>query len=385
MNVLIVVPWDQERGGVATVVNKLAKHLSENGHTVAFLHPGETERPVSRTTRAGYPGFELNLRSPYIPERSVRSRVAFWLTFPRTLYRLRQLLREQAIDIISIHYPLQAFVYFAFCRWLLGTRLVVSVHGADLMPNGECPPRRPIALHWLIRSCDHLTAPSQHYLDSILGEFPYLRERALAIHNGIDVEEFQSTARAEVPSDDTILCIAAHNPKKGLDVLLQAMALVRARGVDLHLVLLGDGPLRPELEAQAQQLCISDLVRFAGFQDLPEVRHQLQRCRLFVLPSRSEPFGIVILEAMTYGKPVIATSVGGIPEFVTHRENGLLVPPDQPQLLADAICTLSGDPALQEALGRAGAATVLAKFTYQQTGAKYEKLFRTLSGRRERS
>lgn len=383
MNIMIVVPWDQKRGGVATVVNKLAKYLSERGHSVTFLHPGNAERPLRRTTHAGAPGIELNLRNPFIPEHPWRSRAAFWLTLPRTLYRLQRLTRELEIDLVSVHYPLQSFVYFVFCRWLLGTRLVISVHGTDLMPIGEYPPRRPRALQWLLRSCDLLTAPSQHYLDDILIDFPQLRERALAIHNGIDVEEYQGCNPPEVPPaettpEDAILCIAAHNSKKAIDVLLQALALVRSRGVDLKLTLVGDGPLRSALELQAEQLGIADQVRFTGPLELPAVKLHLQRCRLFVLPSRDEPFGIAILEAMAHGKPVIATRVGGIPEIISHLENGLLVPPDDPQALAAAICTLHNEPALRDRLSRRGMATVLERFTYQHTGARFESLFSEL-------
>lgn len=375
MNVLIVAPWDQDRGGVATVANKLARHLSENGHPVSFFHPGMSESPVRKTTRAGYPGFEQNLRSPFIPGRPLRSTIAFWLTLPRTLYRLVQLLREEQVDIVSIHYPIQSFVYFALCRLLLGVRVVVSVHGADLMPNGERPAYRPRALRWLLHNSDYLTAPSVDYLESILVEFPYLRERSIVIHNGIDITEFEDGAAESSSTGNNILCIAAHNPKKGLDILIRAMAQVRPRGLDLQLVLVGDGPLRPELEGLAQKLGVADLVHFAGFQELPAVRCHLSKCKLFVLPSRAEPFGIVILEAMIHGKPVIATHVGGIPEIVTHLENGYLVPPDDPEALANALCTLCSDPALRQRLGGAGLATVQERFTHRHTGSKFESLF----------
>jgi glycosyltransferase involved in cell wall biosynthesis len=407
MNVMIVVPWDQARGGVATVVNKLAAHLTDKGHAVSFFHPGASEHPQPKTTQAGYPGFELNLRNPFIAAHPLRSRVAFWLLLPRTLFRLLELLRERQIDIISIHYPLPSFVYFALCRLLLRNRLVVSVHGADLMPDGEYAPRYPRPLRLLLRTCDHLTAPSKHYLESILARFPYLRHRSTAIHNGIDVAEFQDGSNATELWHDTgvtapligieltevqhgtrhtapsILCIAAHNPKKGLDILLQALALVRTRGVALKLVLVGDGPLRPKLEELARQLDLDDQVQFAGFQDLPAVRRHLQQCGLFVLPSRAEPFGIVILEAMIHGKPIITTRVGGIPEIVTHLKDGYLIPPEDPQALAAAICEVAQDSLLRQRLGMAGTATVHERFTYQHTGSKFELLFRDLIMRQD--
>jgi glycosyltransferase involved in cell wall biosynthesis len=406
MRVMIVVPWDQERGGVATVVNNLARYLTDAGHEVAFLHPGGSERISAKTTRAGFRGYEINLRPPSVPSNPLRSRIAFWLLLPRTLLRLLALLREREIELVNVHYPLNSFIYFAITRVLLRHRLVVSVHGADLAPGGEQPSRHHWAIRWLVRSCDRLTAPSAHFLDDALSQFKMVRARAVAIHNGIDPEELRGagapdgptvsrhidgvssacamapdTARGTAPA--ALLCIAAHNPKKGIDTLLEAVARLRRRGVDLDLKLVGDGPLRGELEGLAGHLGITDVVSFEGFQPLPEVRERLRHCGIFVLPSRSEPFGIVILEALVHGKPVIATRVGGIPEIVTHLENGFLVTPDDADALAEAILRLHRDDALRERLGRAGITTVEEHFTHKHAGARYELLFSDLIRRKD--
>ncbi len=382
MNILLMVPWDQERGGVATVVNKLAAYLTERGHAVYLLFPGETERPLATTSRAGFRAFKMNLRVPFVPTRPLRSMTAFWLMFPLTLYRLLKLLRQHEIDVVNIHYPTAAAIYFTLCRVLRPIRVVVSAHGADIIPTGRPPTRQRWALRWLLRRCDHVTAPSKNYLESIWAYFPYIGTKSTYIHNGIEIEEFRVQTAISSATPGNLLCIAAHNPKKGIDVLLRAMALVRSSGVDLSLVLAGDGPLRPELETLARELGISDIVEFAGFQDLPALKQQLHRASLFVLPSREEPFGIVILEAMVFGKPVLTTTVGGIPEIVTHLENGYLVPPDDAEALADAIITLSGDASLRQRLGAAGHASILERFTHRHTGAKFELLFSELVGQR---
>jgi glycosyltransferase involved in cell wall biosynthesis len=379
MNILLMVPWDHQRGGVATVVNKLARHLIDNGHTVYFLFPGESGRPVARRSSAGFPAFELNLRVPFIPTHPLRSIGAFWLLLPLSLFRLLKFLLTYDIDIVNIHYPTPAAVYFVLCRAVRRIRVVVSVHGADMVPIGQTDVRKRWSMRWLLRSCDHVTAPSKSYLDHLSASCPYIRTKATHIHNGIDVAEFQEGSPVDAADGKTILCIAAHNQKKGLDVLLRAMALVRSRGLDLNLVLLGEGPLRHQLEELARQLGIDDSVHFAGFQGLQEVRRQLRRCMVFVLPSRVEPFGIAILEAMVFGKPVLATTVGGIPEIITHLENGYLVPPDDSDALADAVATLASDPDLRQQLGAAGLLTVQKRFTHRHTGATFEALFSRLA------
>ena len=114
-------------------------------------------------------------------------------------------------------------------------------------------------------------------------------------------------------------------PKKGLRVLLQAMAALNMGGNDprCQLLIVGEGPARESLEALSRQLGLSDCTVFAGARrDIPRILPLLD---LFVLPSLYEGFGIAILEAMAAGKPVVATAVGGIPEFVVPGETGLLV------------------------------------------------------------
>src|SRR5688500_9744165 len=128
LNVLLVVPWDQESGGVASVVGYLARYLETQGHRVLFLHPGASERVRYKKTNWGFQGVELNLRTPLVAGHRLRSVCAFLVTFLFTLIQLLRLLRAHNIGVVNIHYPGESFVYFAFCRWLLPIRLVVSIH-----------------------------------------------------------------------------------------------------------------------------------------------------------------------------------------------------------------------------------------------------------------
>jgi glycosyltransferase involved in cell wall biosynthesis len=374
LNILIVVPWDQQRGGVATVVNTLAQRLTTRGHGVHFLHPGQGDRVTTKTTKAGFPGFQLNLRVPLLRERPLRSLLGFLLTLPRTIQQLLALLRRHAIDVVHIHYPFPASIHFVLCRLLHPFVLVVSAHGTDLRPLGRRPRRQPLTLRWLIRSCDRLIVPSKGYLEDILLDFPAARSRAVTVHNGIDVAVFSSPTPEREPAEPYILCVASHNQVKGLDLLLRAVALLRGRGDDTLVVLAGDGPLRPELEQLARRLGIEHAVRFAGRQELGPLLDLLQGCTFVVVPSRAESFGITSLEAMAVGKPVVATRVGGIPEVVAHGDTGLLVPPENEEALCAAMQLLLRDRDLQRRLGRAGKLRVLEHFTADRMSARYEEV-----------
>jgi glycosyltransferase involved in cell wall biosynthesis len=380
LKVLFVLPWDQKRGGVTSVVSNVAAYLIERGHRIWFLIPGLGERPSPKTTQLGMAGFEMRLREPITAEQPLRSTIAFWLLLPRTVWRVRRLLRDHEIDIVNIHYPTASFVYFALCRLFSKFSLVVSVHGADLMPDGNFMRRYSWALRFLLSRSDHVTSPSSNYLETVLARWPQLRHKARYIHNGVGVSEFEMAA-CSAPDTPYALTIAMHNEKKALDVLLHAIAIARERGFNMKVMLVGDGPLEQELKQLAQRLGVADQAQFVGFLGLDAVRELLNGCSFFVLPSRSEPFGIALLEAMAVGKAVVATRVGGIPEFVRDGSNGILVEPNDPDALAEALCKMVTDASRRERMGMAGKQIVLEGFTALHQGRRFEALFAAPRGR----
>lgn len=381
VRLLITAPRDQKRGGVIAVANGVGQHLVRQGHEVVFFYPGDPEQPCERVTPNGLRGFDMRLRPPVVEERRLRSVAAFWAFLPRTVWRLQRLLRDQQIDVVNIHYPGPEFIYFAICHLLRRFALVVSVHGADLMPAGKHLRRLPLSLRFLLNRSDRITAPSKAYMEAILSRLPALRSKSEYIHNGIDVAELRAGVDATGADDCYTLTIAMLNEKKALDVLIRALPEARANGFVMPVLLAGDGPLKGKLCELAQSLGVDDQVRFLGFQELDAIRDLLQRCTFFVLPSRSEPFGIAILEAMSLGKAVVATRVGGIPEFVVDGHNGILVEPDNPVALAEALRRVSSDGALRQRLGLAARRTVETQYTRERMGQQYMQVFESLVGR----
>jgi len=385
MNVLIVVPWDQEWGGVASVVGNVAIQLQKRGHHVWFLHPGESQSLRVKVTKWNFPGYELNLRNPYVPERPVKSVIGFSVYLCHTLYQLYTLLVRHDIDIVNIHYPLGSGVYFTFLRRLLRLKLVISVHGADLLPKGIPEDRYSKPLQLLMNSADWLVAPSQSMLDAVLTKFPKLQTRASAIHNAVDMAEFEPDGPEELQRGQHILCIALHHPRKAIDVLIKAFKMFSQIHTEVELWLVGDGPVTGQLENLAQQLGLTEQVKFMGCQDRPGVRKLLRQCSFLVLPSRDEPFGIAILEAFASRKPVVASAIGGIPEIIEDGKNGILVEPENPQALCDAMTTVWTDRELAERFACVGYATVKQHFQWETAAARYEATFMKLLGQMNRS
>ncbi len=211
------------------------------------------------------------------------------------------------------------------------------------------------------------------------------------IPNGVDLVRFTpreppADLRASLglpPGAPVVASVGRFVPYKGYRYLLEAARLVREAADDVHWILVGDGELRSELEAQCRSQGLEAWVRFTGWrEDIPEI---LAMADLFVLPSLGEHFGRVLIEAMAMGKAVVATDAGGVPEIVVHGETGLLVSPAQPRPLADAVLSLVNDPAWARRLGQAGRLRAEAEFSLSRHVKSVETLYAELLGMKRAS
>jgi glycosyltransferase involved in cell wall biosynthesis len=204
-------------------------------------------------------------------------------------------------------------------------------------------------------------------------------ERLAVIPNGIDLAEFP-TARAAASHDRPFVFLyigRLYPEQKGLATLIEAFAsLPRQPGAQLRLVGEDWGGLSIVRDL-ARTRGVGDSVVTTGTLSRSELLRELARADVLVLPSRFEPFGIVLLEAMAAGLPIVASRVGGIPEIVLDGETGLLVPPDRPAALATALQQLRNDPALGRQLGAAGRRRV-EQFSWERIAPKFLALFEEL-------
>ncbi len=199
------------------------------------------------------------------------------------------------------------------------------------------------------------------------------------VHCGADLQRFRPSPAAIPPGDRRerpldLLCVGRLVPEKGQSLLLDAIALLRDRGVAVCLTIAGAGPDRATLEARADRLGVCESVRFLGAvnQDImPEV---LRDAQVFCLPSFAEGVPVVLMEAMATGLPVVTTVIAGIPELVTDQVNGLLVAPGRADLLADAVAQLT-DGELRARMGQEGRRTVALAFDSQRCAGDLASLF----------
>jgi phosphatidylinositol alpha-1,6-mannosyltransferase len=169
----------------------------------------------------------------------------------------------------------------------------------------------------------------------------------------------------------------SREPFKRVDTLLEAMPHVLQRH-RAELSIIGTGSRLDEYVALVQTLGIEEEVHFLGHVDHSKLPAHYASAHLFVLPSRMENFPLVLLEAMAGGLPVVATAVGGVPEMVVHGETGLLIPPNDPQALAEAINSLLDDPERMEAMGAKGRQRVMERFTWDKVAERMVGYFREI-------
>lgn len=181
---------------------------------------------------------------------------------------------------------------------------------------------------------------------------------------GVDTASWRPLPSREPPTPHALnlLCVGRLHASKGFDVALGALRLCLDRGVDAHLLLLGDGPERAALTELAGRLRLDGRVAFKGSVPEDEVRRSMGSADLFLLPSHAEPLGVVVMEAMAMATPVIATAAGGVGEIVTAGVDARTVPPGDAAALAAAILDLAHDPQARRALGLRGRASVVARF-----------------------
>ncbi len=262
------------------------------------------------------------------------------LMMPHNLFRL---LKELNIHIVHTH-NISSEVYSRIAGMMAQTPIIVfHQHGAPTELQLKVK-----SLDLLLRKPDKIIAVSHDTKKMLQEELKISQDKIDVVYNGIQ----ESPNDFPVTEGSTIFTVCRLVPEKGLRYLIDAMTSVKEKIPDVKLLIIGDGPSRGELEKQAIKNSLGETVSFVGFQQFPEKNYD--KYDIFVLPSLEEGFGLALIEAMSYGKPVIATRTGGIPEIIEDGVNGILVPPKDHKALANALVSLLSDTDLRKRLALEG-------------------------------
>ena len=289
---------------------------------------------------------------------------------PFALMRLVRVLSQERVTILQTH-GARANFYGRVAGWLAGVPVVISTAHNSIGDYEVSHLKRWIyaaALRATLRWSKRIICVSDAIRRDVVRDDPAAAGLAETVHNGIDRRLFQGVVdrtrlRRELGLTDgpLLVTVARLSQPKGHCDLIEALALLRVQWPQLQCVCVGDGELKESLKALAADRGLSSMCRFVGSRD--DVMEFYAAADVVVLPSHSEGFPFVILEALAMGKPVIATSVNGVPEVIEHLKTGLLVKARDVAGLAGAIQSLLEHPDRARQLGNAGRAVVQARFT----------------------
>lgn len=353
-------------GGVAAHVAMLARALPDHGWSPVVAGPAEAV-VYPELERAGVPLVRLPIG------RSLRP-----APYGRALRRLIAMTRGGGFDLLHAHSSKAGAIARVAAR-LTRTPAVYTPHCFGFV--GPVSPVRKVASTVveaaLCRLTDAIVCVADEERRVALRHHVAPATRLHVVHNGSPTCD--GTAEplpdlADLPPGLVAGCVSVLRPQKGVDVFVQAAADVLERRPDASLVVVGDGDRRAELEALAATLGVADRMRFTAF--APPSARALRSLDVFVLPSRWEAFPISVLEALACGVPQVATDVGGTAEAVVEGETGLLVPPEDPRALADAIVALLDAPERRASMAAASRARHAEHFTVDAMAAATAGVYR---------
>ncbi len=357
-------------GGVEQVVRQLCDRLVKRGHTVMIL----TIRTCPSLTLETSPGLTIH-RVPGLD-------MTKWLGIQQALSTRIfgtsiRLIRNFRPDVIHAHNLFfRTTETAAILKLFFGIPLVTTLHlgkpqGGSWMFNRIIRVYELTFGRFIVHQSDHTIAVSQavaEHTRQISGHPP----PPTVIPNGVDTVLFHPEQNPGHPAQ-VVLFVARMVPNKGPKTLVRAAALVLHHHPQAQFVLVGDGPLRNQLQEQVNHLGIEQAVQFLGLRhDVPDLMRQ---ANVFVRPSTLEGMPLTILEAMASGLPVVATPVGGTPELVKDGVNGYLVPVNDHDALANSIIKLLDNPSLAEKMGQRGREMVEMDYTWDAAAEQTERVY----------
>jgi N-acetyl-alpha-D-glucosaminyl L-malate synthase BshA len=361
-------------GGSGVVATELGKHLAERGHEISFV------------------SYETPLRLGTLPERVSYHEVEIeqyplLKHFPYTLAlasKLAEVARLQNLDILHAHYAIPFGAAALLARQIVSERpvkVVMTLHGTDITLVGNNASFKPVT-KMAIEQADAVTVVSRYLREETHRQFEVDRDLEV-IYNFIDPERHENDPCPCVPAcsrltQKTLMHISNFRPVKRIRDVVAVFAKVSAV-VNSRLVLVGDGPDRPLAVETAKELGVLDRVRFVGVVD--QVATLLNVADLFLLPSSTESFGLVALEAMASGVPVIASDTGGIPEVVQDGVTGFLAPVGDVDRMAACAIDLLRDERKRRLFGSAGRERARDQFDYQKIVPQYEAVYERILAR----
>jgi glycosyltransferase involved in cell wall biosynthesis len=368
MNICLVsqeYPPETARGGIGTQTWNKARALARLGHNVHVLSCAAGPGPDLRTETDA--GVTIHRMQPPGIEFPVYKTPTYWLGYTWSVLRqLHRLMRTTAFHVIDFpEYGAEGFAYLLDRTPWNGVPVVVQFHGSLAMFVEHIGwPEKESEFHrvgtWMegiaIKRADALMACSASIADFTAGYYDLPRSMIDVIHCGVDAEAFRPLSGKRADRRPTVLFVGNIAANKGVLTVCEAVLRIRSKYRDVRLQILGEGDkdLVREMQSRARNEMAEANIEVHGFIGRDRLPEFYQNADVFCSPSQYEAFGIVYIEAMACGCPVIASATGGTPEAVVDGHTGILVPPDDAGALEAALDRILGSAPLARHMGEAG-------------------------------
>ncbi len=361
-------------GGVQTAVRQIARHLTRANHAVTIL----SSQP--RGTLA------IETMDGMVVHRFPWGRQPLWslpLRAVQTLRGIARVLRDFKPDLVHVHFLSINALWVLLLHSVLHFTLIVSAHGNDI----QGIPQRSRVQRWMLtrlfQRADAILFCSSYVQRDAASYLRHVSPRAIVgvIGDGFDPDEF-ADVRAYPHDAPYLLAVGRLVHKKGFDLLIRAFAKISYEFPQFQLLIAGDGEERGALEKTIDELQMRGRVILLGFTDRAQTLALFCGCEFFVLSSRLEPFGIVVLEAMAAHKAVLATKSGGVIDLMQPGINGWLIEPDDVDALAQGMREMLAKPAATRALGERAYATI-ERHTWAAVTRQYIEVFERVLANKE--
>jgi len=385
----VITPWMVET----------IRRLRDRGVTVEVLAPayrGLADQTVDgvRVHRFRYAprGWETLTHDQTAPDR-IREKPWFLSLVPGYVAAgsraAARVAREGRFDVVHAFWPIPQGILGLHARRKTGLPLVSTFFGVELTWMERQFPFLAPLLRRIVRGSDAVTAISTYTAKRLAAQVPGVDPAIIPFGAAVDAPAAPPPYTYDGTRPFELLFVGRLVERKGVHLLLDALAtLPPGRRVVLNVV--GDGPDRAKLRERAERLGLGGRAVFHGFVTTEELQRRLERCDAFVLPAvidakgDTEGLGVVLLEAMSYARPVIASAAGGIVDIVRDGRNGFLVPPGDAAALAGAIGRMMDDPAAARELGLHGREDVEAGFSWDVIADRLAEIYRRVASSRSR-
>lgn len=378
---LFFLSWSLDNlGGVSQVVENLIIQMErDNVYTPILMVNSWDDRILRKEKIHNIEHFFFRLRTVYDKERPVRNLLAFFIFFFSELYNLYRFLKVHQVSVVNVHYCGLSALNFSILKamGLFRGKLLLSFHGKYLFTSDDGAVAKKL---WklLLRTSDRVITCSEALKREVATIDNRSEGKIVAIYNGINTAFIEHERDKSYFLDKDlerrkfVLNVATFEHHKGQDILLKAFAKIESLFPEVDLVMIG----RPEDALNRLKKLIQNFNlehRVWLYEGLPhsQMAAFYERATIFALPSRYEPFGIVILEAGVFGLPVVASRVGGVKEILSHNQTAMLCEPENIECLARELTYLLERSDERERLGTNLKEHVMENFSWDRAYRRY--------------